>query len=300
MVTIHYRLGAFGWFSHPALRGETTSADDRSGNYLSGNYLSGNYGTLDAVRALEWVRDNITVFGGDPDRVTVFGESAGGSDTYAMIFSPRAAGLFSRAIVQSGGLRWTAPSHAEAYVDDPEAGHAFSSREVVSKQLIAAGRASDREAAKKIAASMTAPELADFLRGRSAAEILSAYEGSGMGGMYQLPKLFRDGRVLPRETGLEAVALGHYNRVPVMLGTNRDENKLFMLFGSDHVTKAMGLPLWLNDADRYYAGHRILFTSCGRRAAWTSRRAPCVASRGRASTPIASIGTPSRICSGWS
>ena len=67
IVTINYRLGIFGWFSHPDLA---------TGNVLDD---SGNYGTLDVIRALEWVQDNIAEFGGDPNNVTVFGESAGAS-----------------------------------------------------------------------------------------------------------------------------------------------------------------------------------------------------------------------------
>ena len=67
VVTVHYRLGILGWFSHPSLRGRDASPDDRSGNY----------GTLDLIRALTWVQQNIAAFGGDPQRVTIFGESAG-------------------------------------------------------------------------------------------------------------------------------------------------------------------------------------------------------------------------------
>ena len=95
VVTIHYRLGPLGWFRHAALRAEGGSPEDRSGNF----------GTLDQIRALEWVRDNIAAFGGDPGNVTIFGESAGGRDVFALLLSPRARGLFHRAIVQSGGTR---------------------------------------------------------------------------------------------------------------------------------------------------------------------------------------------------
>ena len=76
VVTINYRLGPMGWFSHPDLA---------RGNPLDD---SGNYGTLDVIRALEWTRDNIAKFGGDPGNVTVFGESAGAFDTLAMLASP--------------------------------------------------------------------------------------------------------------------------------------------------------------------------------------------------------------------
>lgn len=89
LVTINYRLGLFGFFAHPELADE------------SADRVSGNYGLLDQIAALEWVRDNIAHFGGDPDRVTIFGESAGGEAVLNLMTSPRARGLFHRAIAQS-------------------------------------------------------------------------------------------------------------------------------------------------------------------------------------------------------
>ncbi|GEP34092.1 carboxylic ester hydrolase [Nocardioides szechwanensis] len=85
LVTLNYRLGRLGFFAHPALRGDVA-----------------NFGLLDQVAALEWVRDNIAEFGGDPDNVTLFGSSAGGMSVNALMASPRAEGLFHRAISQSG------------------------------------------------------------------------------------------------------------------------------------------------------------------------------------------------------
>ena len=93
VVTINYRLGVLGWLSHPALRQAERSAHD----------ASGNYGTLDMIAALQWVQYNIASFGGDPDNVTIFGESAGGRNVYSLMFlSPPAAGLFHQVIAQSG------------------------------------------------------------------------------------------------------------------------------------------------------------------------------------------------------
>jgi len=89
LVTINYRLGMFGFLAHPELAEESP---DR---------VSGNYGLLDQVAALEWVRDNIAGFGGDPECVTIFGESAGGQAVLNLMTSPRARGLFHRAIAQS-------------------------------------------------------------------------------------------------------------------------------------------------------------------------------------------------------
>ncbi|RYI20053.1 MAG: carboxylesterase family protein, partial [Acetobacteraceae bacterium] len=92
VVTVAYRLGVLGFLAHPELTAE------------SGQGGSGNYGLMDQIAALEWVRDNIAVFGGDPARVTVAGQSAGATSVSILMASPRAAGLFQRAIGQSGGL----------------------------------------------------------------------------------------------------------------------------------------------------------------------------------------------------
>ncbi len=92
LVTINYRLGALGWFAHPAL---TRAA-------APGAPL-GDYGLMDQIAALKWVARNIAAFGGDPENVTVFGESAGGASVLALLATPSAAGLFQKAIVESGG-----------------------------------------------------------------------------------------------------------------------------------------------------------------------------------------------------
>jgi len=96
LVTINYRLGLMGFFAHPDLAGESPDG------------VSGNYGLLDQIAALEWVRDNIEAFGGDPAQVTIFGESAGGEAVLNLMTSPRARGLFHRAIAQSpsDSARW--------------------------------------------------------------------------------------------------------------------------------------------------------------------------------------------------
>jgi para-nitrobenzyl esterase len=88
VVTINYRLGVFGFFTHPELTKESDT--------------SGNYGLLDQVAALQWVKHNIAAFGGDPARVTIAGQSAGASDAHSLVASPLAKGLFARAIEESG------------------------------------------------------------------------------------------------------------------------------------------------------------------------------------------------------
>ncbi|HEY9234758.1 MAG TPA: carboxylesterase family protein, partial [Phenylobacterium sp.] len=96
LVAINYRLGPLGYFAHPAI----TKA--------AGKAPVGNYGLMDQIAALEWVQRNIAAFGGDPANVTLFGESAGGSSTLAILAAPKAKGLFQRAAVQSGG-GWSPP-----------------------------------------------------------------------------------------------------------------------------------------------------------------------------------------------
>ncbi|MFX1477288.1 MAG: carboxylesterase/lipase family protein [Promethearchaeota archaeon] len=90
LVTVNHRLGPLGYMAHPALSAE------------SENGVSGNYGQLDLIAALKWVKENISLFGGDADCVTIFGESGGGGKTFSLIISPLTKGLFHRAIIQSG------------------------------------------------------------------------------------------------------------------------------------------------------------------------------------------------------
>ena len=90
VVSINYRLGVFAWMAHPDLSKE------------SENRVSGNYGTLDQIAALKWVKENISEFGGDPNNVTIFGESAGGQAVTSLMISPLTVGLFHKAIAQSG------------------------------------------------------------------------------------------------------------------------------------------------------------------------------------------------------
>src|SRR5206468_3817223 len=92
LVSVNYRLGVFGFLAHPEL---STESDHHS---------SGNYGFLDQLAALRWVNKNIAAFGGNPDNVTIFGESAGSWSVNVLVASPLAKGLFRRAIGQSGAL----------------------------------------------------------------------------------------------------------------------------------------------------------------------------------------------------
>jgi para-nitrobenzyl esterase len=244
VVTINYRLGPLGWFRHAALRSDGTTAADRSGNF----------GTLDMIQALAWVRDNIAAFGGDPRNVTIFGESAGGRDVLSLLRAPPARGLFHRAISQSGGLRDDSPAEAENFADDAQPGRPASSSEIVLSLLIADGRAADRSSARSALATMNATEIAGYLRGKSPGELLAAYPHEGKEGLIDVPQVFSDGTVLPSESGLQSLARsdGHA-RVPVMLGTNRDEDKVFLFSNPAHVRRVLWVLPRLRDPERFAA-----------------------------------------------
>lgn len=244
VVAIQYRLGVLGWFSHKALQVNARSSEERSGNWA----------TLDMIRALEWVRDEIGAFGGDPQRVTIFGESAGGIDVYSLLLSPLASGLFQRAISESGFPTTFSRAQAEHRVDDPQPGDPASSAEVLISLLVREGRADGRERAIEIADGMGVEEVAAYLRGHSAQELLALFEGGAggvSGGIYVAPFVLRDGFVIPAEPPLELFARGAYNQVPIVLGTNRDEHKLFLAFLSPHVRRVFGVPIGFHDLRRY-------------------------------------------------
>jgi para-nitrobenzyl esterase len=242
VVTVNYRLGPFGWFRHAALRNANDSEADRSGNF----------GTLDLIRALEWVQGNIAAFGGDPGNVTIFGESAGGTNVFALLLAPPARGLFHRAIVESGSLRLSSLAAAEDYADGTQPGDASSSNEVLLRLLIKDHLASDRSSARARLVGMSRSDVERYLRGKTNIQILSAYTPLRGLGMIEMPKVFRDGDVLPQERPLQRFAHADgYNRVPVMLGTNRDENKLFMFGDPAWVRRLFWIIPRLRDERRY-------------------------------------------------
>jgi para-nitrobenzyl esterase len=242
VVTFNYRLGPFGWFSHPALRSADASAEDNSGNY----------GLLDSIAALHWIRDNIAAFGGDPNNVTIFGESAGGTNVLALIASPLAKGLFHRAIVESGGFSAAPRTLAENYHDDAVPGHKFSSREVINRLLVRDGKAGDTASAKTAQNAMSDGQLRALLVGTKAAEIMTLYEGGGFG-MISAPGMFGDGAVLPLESDATKLFAdpSQYNAVPVILGTNRDEPSLFMVRDPRFVERRLWLFPRLKDEASY-------------------------------------------------
>ena len=224
VVTINYRLGVLGWLRHPKLNSE-----------LDANERSGNFGTLDLIRALEWVRDEISAFGGDPGNVTIFGESAGGHNVFTLLVTPGARGLFHRAIVQSAGSWEDPPAVAENFRDAPEPGDPFSSGELLLYFLQQRGYAESRDEAKAVLGAMPADEAAAFLRGLSVDELFSVYVDEGIG-MYRSPRVFSDGVVLPPVPIAQVLDDPAWTApVPVLLGSNRDEQKIFSLSDPNYV-----------------------------------------------------------------
>ena len=189
IVTINYRLGVFGFFAHPALSAE------------SGHHASGNYALLDQIAALEWVKKNIAAFGGDPARVTIFGESAGSWSVNALMASPLAQGLFHRAIGESGGSFGPMKTLAEAEKEG----------EKVAAALLTAGAAPKAGSASRPADK----EILGALRAKSAEEVLKAAEND-------IVRATVDGWVVPQEIAT-VFAQGKQNDVPLIVGYNADE-----------------------------------------------------------------------------
>jgi para-nitrobenzyl esterase len=189
VVTLNYRLGALGAL---ALRDLVPGGGD----------ASANLGLRDQLAALAWVRENIEAFGGDPDCVTVFGESAGAMSLGALLGAPAARGLFRRAILQSGAAS-NVSTHAQA-------------ARVAEHFLARLGRAGE-----SLEALRRAP-LGDLLRAQAETTVALAPE---LGLAFQ-PSV--DGDLLP-EPPLDAIARGASRGLSLLVGTNRDEWKLFML-----------------------------------------------------------------------
>ncbi len=243
MVTFNYRLGPFGWFAHPALRVEDGTDEERTGNY----------GTLDIIRTLVWVQENIENFGGDPLNVTLFGNSEGAINILSLLISPKAKGLFHKTIMQSGGIFLSTMAEAENYMDDVVIpGHSFSSREVINHLLIADNIASDRDEAKTIQEHMSDKEIADYLYSKTSFELLDIYKPD-YSSTVTMPLVFQDGAVLPKGDVMEILKdASKYNAVPTILGSNRDERKSLMIADPEYVDLAFGFfPIHIKDRPCY-------------------------------------------------
>lgn len=194
VVTVQYRLGVFGFLSHPQLTRESAHA------------ASGNFGLQDQIAALEWVKRNIAAFGGDPAAVTIAGHSAGGQDVGLLLLSPRARGLFARAIQQSGTAGFGLP--ARTLTENEKIGTAFAQAAGVTEDdsQIEALRATDGRKLLDAQMLLESPSLAD--------------------NSFLFLQPVMDGWIVPGPPG-ELLKNGRSARVPLLIGNTAQELNLY-------------------------------------------------------------------------
>jgi para-nitrobenzyl esterase len=220
VVTINYRLGALGFLAHPALTSE-------------GGGASGNYGLMDQQMALHWVQDNIAAFGGDKQNVTIFGESAGGFSVQSQLVITGAAGLFQKAIVESGAYANAAGRQATLAMSEATGVEFLTAAGCADPCSLAAMRALTPDAL--IAAQSKVASLS-----------------SGW-----IPSV--DGKLMTTGVGA-AFAAGAYQKVPVIQGSNHDEYRLFVGLNELSPPDAPAGPL---TADTYVASLKSVFGDAG-------------------------------------
>jgi para-nitrobenzyl esterase len=233
VVTINYRLGPFG-FLHLA---------DQFGSELGG---SGNAGILDQVAALEWVHDCIAAFGGNPDDVTVFGESAGANSVGTMLAMPVAGGLFRKAIAQSGAGAWVSTRERATTV----------AQRTIERLGVAAGDIDTLRAVPKERLLAAGPSLSD-----------EAFEGAGLPWQPVI-----DGEVL-LEAPRDAIAAGAAAGVHLLTGTNGHEMTLFQIFDPtladlDDAQMINRLQPWADDPAALLRAYRAASPDASAQAIW--------------------------------
>src|SRR3984885_9183748 len=202
VVGMNYRLGALGFLAHPAL-----SAESEHG-------VSGNYGLLDQIEALRWVQKNIAAFGGDPERVTVFGESAGGNSVYSLLLTPLAKGLFQRAIPESGGTLNFAQLKKSAY------GH-----ESAEEQGIAFAKKCGVKEGPGLLAELRALPVEVLLKSVPGLDSMRSFSFRNTG-MRLAPIV--DGYVITDDP-MTMFERGSVNAVPMIVGANGNEGSMFTM-----------------------------------------------------------------------
>jgi len=239
VVSINYRLGPFGWFTHPAIQDLQNGLDKTS-----------NFGTLDIIEALKWVHSNISLFGGDPSNVTIFGESAGGHNVFSLLVSKEAKGLFHKAISQSG---YTTTIQADlAFRQDTYSPSSnYTSFNIVDRVL-------QKNVVKIDQSSLDKKELRKILLDLSAEDFFSHY--AKRPSYEDIPLLTADGVVIPAMGLRNALSSKeHLNIVPTIAGSNRDEVKLwlgsaeyFVDLKFSPIGKLLGIPkVSLKDEDAF-------------------------------------------------
>tara|TARA_B100001287_G_scaffold250035_1_gene230299 strand:- start:524 stop:2272 length:1749 start_codon:yes stop_codon:yes gene_type:complete len=206
VVKINYRLGPFGWFNHPSIQDFQTDIDKSS-----------NFGTLDIIAALNWVKRNIIHFGGDPNNVTIFGESAGGHNVLSLLVSNKAKGLFHKAISMSGYTTTISPQ--DAYKQNKKSStSSHTSSEIIKKIIRELDEGKETYSNKEIREILLNLTTEEFFKHYANRE---TYE--------EIPLLMSDKIVIP-QMGLRAALFetDFVNKVPTIAGSNRDEVKLWL------------------------------------------------------------------------
>lgn len=201
VVTINYRLGIFGWFSHAALQGTDPLTN------------SGNFGTLDIIQSLRFVKANIAAFGGDPGNITVMGQSAGAINVYGLMASKLTDGLFQKAIVLSGLIGSASK----------EKDYSFGN-ELTTELVLEDGLAKTPAAASAFLAAKDASWTRQYLLSRSTGQVLQALHRTSAS--HKAPPAFGDGVVLSADPAA-AFEQGQFHHVPMIVGVTHDEIKLF-------------------------------------------------------------------------
>jgi len=253
VVSINYRLGPFGWFTHPAIQDLQSGLDKTS-----------NFGTLDIIEALKWVQSNISLFGGDPGNVTIFGESAGGHNVFSLLASKEAKGLFHKAISQSG-YTTTIQANLAFKQNKYSPTSNYTSFNIVDRVL-------QKNAVKINQSNLDKKELRKILLDLSAEDFFSHY--AKRPSYEDIPLMTADGVVIPIMGLRKALASKEYlNIVPTIAGSNRDEVKLwlgsaeyFVDLKFSPIGKLLGIPkVFLKDEDAFEIFNRY------RSSAWKLR-----------------------------
>jgi para-nitrobenzyl esterase len=197
VVSINYRLGPFGWFYHPAIQEINNGIDKTS-----------NFGTLDIIKALEWVNLNIENFGGDKNNITIFGESAGGHNVLSLLVAPQAKGLFHKAISQSGYT-------TSISIDDAYIGNSADINYVYSNKIV-----------KEITQTKNIKNIRNALFEMNPYDIYRKYNSEDV--LAEIPLLNNDGIVIPKIGLLDSLKEPANKNIPLIVGSNRDEIKLWI------------------------------------------------------------------------
>ncbi|MFF5932146.1 carboxylesterase/lipase family protein [Streptomyces sp. NPDC012508] len=193
VVSINYRLGQLGYLAHPELVGENARS-------------SGSFGLLDQVEALRWTRQNIAAFGGNPGNVTVSGQSAGSGSVCGLLAAPSAAGLFHRAVLQSGPC---------TLIRTPDSARAATQ----AREFAAAAGCTDPD---RVAACLRAAPAGALVEAARTLPTSGPASGDGL---------------LPVDPA-EAIGSGEWNKVPVLIGSTRSESRLFVALSQPRLTEA--------------------------------------------------------------